>query len=71
MFFAILVCATCTTLEPTSETADARSESDVMAAYHAARAGAGRDADAHVRLALWCEGHGIRPSDSSIWPSPS
>ena len=30
-----------------------------MAAYEAARAKAGRDADAHVRLALWCESHGL------------
>src|SRR4051794_12760178 len=30
-----------------------------LAAYEAARAGLGRDADAHVRLALWCEAHGL------------
>ena len=28
-------------------------------AYEAARARAGRDADANVKLALWCEGHGL------------
>src|SRR3989442_964887 len=27
--------------------------------YQAAQAQAGRDADAHVRLALWCEAHGL------------
>lgn len=32
---------------------------DDMAAYKAARAQAGRDADAHVKLALWCEAHGL------------
>ena len=30
-----------------------------LAAYQAAKAGAGRDADAHVALALWCEAHGM------------
>ena len=29
------------------------------AAYEAAQAKAGRDAKAHVRLALWCESHGL------------
>ena len=29
------------------------------AAYKDARAKVGRDADAHVRLALWCEAHGL------------
>src|SRR4051812_2227414 len=27
--------------------------------YEAARAEAGRDPDAHVKLALWCESHGL------------
>ncbi len=30
-----------------------------LAAYEAAQAKAGRDARAHVRLALWCESHGL------------
>jgi hypothetical protein len=30
-----------------------------IAAYHAAASKAGRDAKAHVRLALWCEAHGM------------
>ena len=30
-----------------------------QAAYESARAAAGRDADAHVALALWCEAHGM------------
>src|SRR5689334_7378694 len=29
------------------------------AAYEAAQAQAGRDASAHVKLALWCEQHGL------------
>ncbi len=28
-------------------------------AYESARKEAGRDAQAHVRLALWCEAHGL------------
>lgn len=32
-----------------------------MATYRAARATAGRDANAHVKLALWCEAHGLNP----------
>ncbi|WP_406694312.1 polymorphic toxin-type HINT domain-containing protein [Singulisphaera sp. Ch08] len=31
-----------------------------MAAYEAAKAQVGRDPDAHVRLALWCETHGLK-----------
>ncbi len=30
-----------------------------LSAYESARTKAGRDADAHVRLALWCESHGM------------
>ncbi len=30
-----------------------------LAAYQAAKTAAGRDADAHVKLALWCEAHGM------------
>jgi hypothetical protein len=32
----------------------------VLEQYEAARTRAGRDTDAHVRLALWCEAHGLR-----------
>ena len=30
-----------------------------LSAYEAAKAKVGRDADAHVKLALWCEAHGL------------
>ncbi len=30
-----------------------------LSAYEAAQAKVGRDADAHVKLALWCEAHGL------------
>ena len=59
MFSAIVVCAACAVLEPSEGVAGARVEPEAMAAYEAARARAGRDADAHVRLALWCEAHGL------------
>ncbi len=35
------------------------SPTDVLAEYRKAEAEAGRDPDAHVRLALWCEAHGL------------
>jgi hypothetical protein len=59
MFSAMLICAVCATVEPSDVVAAARVESDARAAYEAARADAGRNADAHVRLALWCEAHGM------------
>jgi hypothetical protein len=31
------------------------------AAYDAARAAVGRDPEAHLKLALWCEAHGLQP----------
>ena len=58
MFSAILVCAACATLEPSEVVAGTRPEPEVRAAYEAARSHAGRDANAHVRLALWCEAQG-------------
>jgi hypothetical protein len=38
---------------PASDTSD-------LAAYEKARATIGRNADAHVKLALWCEAHGLQ-----------
>jgi hypothetical protein len=38
---------------------DAKAVPLEMAAYSSAAAGARRDPDAHVRLALWCEAHGL------------
>ncbi len=34
---------------------------DDLSAYHAAAVKAGKDPDAHLRLALWCEAHGLIP----------
>jgi hypothetical protein len=39
--------------------ADLRASQTDLAAYEAARGKVGRDADAHVMLALWCEAHGL------------
>src|SRR2546421_71421 len=36
-----------------------------LAAYEAAQSGAGRDPDAHIRLALWCEAHGLKAEASA------
>ncbi|WP_165246989.1 polymorphic toxin-type HINT domain-containing protein [Paludisphaera soli] len=36
-----------------------------LAAYEGAKAAAGRDADAQVRLALWCEAHGMASEKST------
>jgi len=42
-----------------SESQDAAVSPDI-AQYEVARAGVGRDPDGHVRLALWCEAHGLK-----------
>jgi hypothetical protein len=59
MFSAIVLTAACVGWDPAAGVAGARVEPREMAAYEAARSKAGRDADAHVRLALWCESHGL------------
>jgi tetratricopeptide (TPR) repeat protein len=38
---------------------DAEADPSALAAYKSAATGARRDPDAHVRLALWCEAHGL------------
>jgi len=40
--------------------ADSVVSAEDLAAYEAARATVGRDADSHVKLALWCEAHGLQ-----------
>jgi hypothetical protein len=39
--------------------AEAPTAGDSLGAYQARALAAGRDADAHVKLALWCEAHGL------------
>jgi hypothetical protein len=60
MFSAMLISVACVAMEPTVTAARARVEPETMAAYEAARAKAGGDAEAQVRLALWCEAHGLQ-----------
>ena len=55
MLAIIVVCAGLVAAVPTAQKA---SDED-MAAYEIARVSVGRDADAHVKLALWCEAHGL------------
>jgi hypothetical protein len=57
MFSLLLVTSALLGLDP----APAPTAPDDRDSYEAALAQAGRDADAHVRLALWCEAHGLQP----------
>ncbi len=54
MVNAVLLCAALMSGQTATPDADA------MAVYQAAKAEAGRDPEAHVRLALWCEAHGLK-----------
>jgi hypothetical protein len=54
MLHAVMVCCGLLLANP----ADSPDPEDVRA-YQAAAAKVGRDADAHVRLASWCEAHGL------------
>src|SRR6266568_3153137 len=56
MVAAVLLCAGL--LAADAPPTKAPSAEDIEA-YQAAKVRAGRDADAHVRLALWCEAHGM------------
>jgi Pretoxin HINT domain len=63
MFYTLLICGTCLAAEPAARSSDkSQSKAHALAAYEQARATIGRDADAHVRLALWCERNGL-PSE--------
>jgi hypothetical protein len=52
--FVLLCSSLLTTSPPETKPSD-----DALTTYQVAQAQAGRDADAHVRLALWCEAHGL------------
>src|SRR4051794_25788719 len=56
MITVSLVCAGLISVLP----ADSVVSAEDLAAYEAARATVGRDADSHVKLALWCEAHGLQ-----------
>src|SRR4051812_6668457 len=57
MLSTLLAVAVLAAADPDSRPALA---DDDLATYRAASAGVGRDPDAHVRLALWCEAHGLQ-----------
>ena len=62
MFPAILVCVACLTAEPgAAPNVGSQSKTADLTAYEETRARIGRGADAHVRMALWCEAHGLYP----------
>src|SRR5271157_2608279 len=59
MVFVLLLC--CGAMIPADEPArsDGKPAAPDLAAYHEAATRAGRDANAQVKLALWCEAHGL------------
>ncbi len=59
MVCSILVCCALLVPQQGSETNGSAQASKDLAGYQAALAKAGRDPNAHVRLALWCEAHGL------------
>jgi tetratricopeptide (TPR) repeat protein len=58
MFSTILMCSALLGADDTPPAADPSAKLDLQT-YQSARAKAGKNADAHVRLALWCEAHGL------------
>ncbi|MDR3634745.1 MAG: polymorphic toxin-type HINT domain-containing protein [Isosphaeraceae bacterium] len=56
MLAAFLLCAGLVSESPTAKAVAAEDR----AAYESARASVGRSPDAHVKLALWCEAHGLQ-----------
>ena len=62
MYSTLVLCAACIAVEPPAlAVTDAPRDARTFAAYDAARASTSSDADSHVRLALWCEAHGLQP----------
>ena len=60
MFSAVLVCATCLAAEPgAAPNLGFQSKKNDLTIYEHTKAKIGRGADAHVRMALWCEAHGL------------
>ena len=61
MFCALLVCCVLVVQDGRTEINGLTTvkQSADLAAYEAAKATAGENADAHVKLALWCEAHGL------------
>jgi hypothetical protein len=60
MYTALVVCVACLGSVPANlAAAGSPSNTPALAAYQQARENVGQDADAHVRLSLWCENHGL------------
>ncbi len=60
MFSTFLVCAACLACEnPGSAATDSNPIAGVHSSYLQAKSQVGRNADDHVRLALWCEAHNL------------
>jgi hypothetical protein len=60
MFSAFLVCAACLAYEsPGPAATDSDPVAGALSSYLQAKSQSGRTADDHVRLALWCEAHGL------------
>ncbi len=59
MFVAVFLCSAALSASPAPPPASAATPAELKA-YESARAKAGRDADAHIKLALWCEAHGLK-----------
>ncbi len=55
----LATCLLCLAFEPPQTPAPLAPAGPDLAAYQQARARAGHDADAQVKLALWCEAHGL------------
>ena len=59
MIRAILMCCVLLGSNGADDEQTAAARSTDLAGYQTAKSKAGRDANAHVRLALWCEAHGL------------
>jgi hypothetical protein len=57
MFSTVVICGVCLAAAPAAES---ESKANALALYQQAKADVGRDADSHVRLALWCERYGLK-----------
>ncbi len=60
MFCTLLMCGALLGVDPDLAGPSTPAAASDLSAYDTARRQAGRDPNAHVRLALWCESHGLR-----------
>jgi tetratricopeptide (TPR) repeat protein len=59
MVSTLLLCCALLGVDPGKSATMSPSAAADLVAYAAAKSKVGRDADAHVRLAVWCESHGL------------